>query len=428
MFRLLSALALLLAGAVPVWAAPATKPNIVLIMVDDFGFECVGCNGGGYKTPNIDRLAAGGVRFTNAHSMPLCTPTRVQIMTGRYNCRNYVRFGQFPFGERTFAHLLKDAGYATFIAGKWQLNGGLKGPNELGFDEYCFWQIFTENKGSRFANPKIHANGKLLTGLEKAYGPDIFEQHIEDFVSRHKDQPFFVYWPMVLTHAPFEPTPDSRPGGKQNNQTNFRDMVEYMDKLVGKFDAHLQKLGVRDNTLLIFTGDNGTGRPIRSTLNGKPVQGGKGTTTVYGTHAPLVVNWPAAGVKGKVCDDLIDFTDVLPTLVAAGGAKPPSGAALDGRSFLPQIKGEKGHPREWIFCHYEPRHGPNNSKTRFVHDKEFKLYQDGRLIDLNADELEKSPIPEGKETAAAAAARKKLQAVFDRFEKESPYGKQGTEE
>ncbi|MCI0699870.1 MAG: sulfatase-like hydrolase/transferase [Planctomycetia bacterium] len=409
-------------------ATAADKPNIVLIMADDFGYECVGCNGGAYKTPNLDALAASGVRFTHAYATPLCTPSRVQLMTGRYNFRNYVTFGQLDLKEKTFAHVLKAAGYSTFIAGKWQLAGGLKGPNDAGFDEYCLWQIFEQNKGSRYAAPKLHANGKLLEGLGKKYGPDVFEEYIEDFISRNKDKPFLVYWPMVLTHSPFEPTPDSKPDAKPGPAT-FPDMVAYTDKLVGKLVAHLEKLKLRENTLILFLGDNGTGKPITSKLNGKDVKGDKGNTTTLGTHVPLIASWPGThpqpppireGARGRVCADLIDFTDMLPTLAAVAGAELPRGVTLDGRSFLPQVKGEKGNPREWIFCHYEPRHGKNTAKVRYAQDTRFKLYNDGRMFDLEKDPLEQKPLPVKD---ARDPDREKLKAVLDKFEKEAPFGK-----
>ena len=114
------------------------------------------------------------------------------------------------------------------------------------------------------------------------------------------------------------------------------------------------------------------------------MKGDKGNTTTLGTHVPLIVNWPGTAAKGKVCDDLIDFTDVLPTLAAAAGAELPKGVTLDGRSFLPQVKGEKGDPREWIFCHYEPRHGKNDRKVRYAQEHRYKLYQDGRMYDLDS--------------------------------------------
>ena len=408
------------------------KPNIVLILADDFGYECVRCNGGtSYQTPNLDALAASGVRFTHNYATPLCTPSRTQLMTGRYNFRNYVKFGEFDFKERTFAHVLKDAGYATCIAGKWQLAGGLKAPHTAGFDDYCLWQFDPDTKGSRYASPKIFRNGEQMTGLDGKYGPDVFCDHLCAFASKHKDQPFLLYWPEVLTHAPYEPTPDSdRPKAKAKGKEarkgpeavkNFPDMVAYLDKVVGRLVAHLKKEGLWDNTLLVFTGDNGTGKGVYSVLNGKTVGGDKGNTTTLGTHTPLIVHWPGKAKAGRVCDDLVDFTDVLPTLAEAAGAELPKGVTLDGRSFLPQVRGEVGNPRDSIFCHYEPRHGNNNRKVRYAQDKRWKLYQDGKLYDLAADLDEARPVT--AESPEAKAARAKLQAVLDRYEKEKAFGK-----
>jgi arylsulfatase A len=413
---------------------PKPRPNIVLIMADDFGYECVRCNGGqSYQTPHLDALAAGGVRFTHAYATPLCTPSRTQIMTGRYNCRNYVRFGEFDFRERTFAHVLKAAGYATGIVGKWQLSGGLRGPHDAGFDDYCLWQMDAATKGSRYADPKVFRNGQLVPELTGKYGPDVFLDHAKGFVSANKGKPFFLYWPAVLTHAPYEPTPDSddwaAPGKKARGRAerrdraaeHFPDMVTYLDKVVGRLVAHLGKEGLRDNTLVLVTGDNGTGKGVRSRLNGREVEGAKGTTTTLGTHVALIANWPAGAKAGTVCDDLIDFTDVLPTLAEAAGSKLPAGVMLDGRSFLPQVRGETGSPRETIFCHYEPRHGKNTVKTRYAQDKRWKLYQDGRLYDLAADELEKMPVT--ARSPESDDARTKLQAALDRIEKDVPFGK-----
>ena len=405
--------------AAPAAADEKRPPNIVLIMADDHGYECTGANGGtSYKTPRLDALTRGGMRFTHAHSLPLCTPSRVQLMTGKYNFRNYVNFGAFDFRERTFAHLLKGRGYVTGVVGKWQLGGGLKGPSLAGFDEYCLWQIFTENKGSRYANPKIHRDGELLTGLEKGYGPDVFRDYAKDLVTRHKDRPFFLYWPMVLTHGPFEAPPDGPPGAKRNDVKNFPAMVTRMDANIGALVDHLDRLGLRENTLVIFTGDNGSPKGVVSQLGGRTVYGGKGTTTIAGTHVPLIVSWPGRVPAGKVCDDLVDFTDLLPTVADAAGASPPG---LDGRSFLPQLRGEKGAPREWVFGHYEPRQGKKGPRTRYVHDQRWKLYQDGRLYDLRADEAERTPI-----TAIAGEAddaRRRLQAVLDRYDREQPFKK-----
>lgn len=421
--------ALLIAlAAGPIAAAPpaADRPNVILILADDFGYECVRSNGGtSYRTPHLDALAAGGMRFTQAYSTPLCTPSRVQLMTGRYNFRNYVRFGEFDFRERTFAHALKGAGYATMIAGKWQLSGGEDGPKRAGFDESVLWQLYAEGKGSRYADPVLHKDGKPLEGTAGRYGPDVFLEHIRGFVSRHREGPFLVYWPMVLTHAPFDPTPDSPGSARRDRPENFPDMVAYLDKNVGELVAHLGREGLRERTLILFVGDNGTGRPITSTLDGRPYRGGKGTTTTAGTHVPLIASWPGRVPAGVVDDDLVDFSDVLPTLAQAAGAELPAGIPLDGRSFFDQLLGKPGVPREWIFCHYEPRHGNPTVRTRYAQDRGWKLYQDGRLFDLRADPAEERPIAPDAGDEGARTARAKLKAVLDRMDRERPFDAPG---
>jgi arylsulfatase A len=399
--------------------APKIKPNVILIMADDLGYECLSCYGGlSYKTPFLDELARTGVRFENCHSQPLCTPSRVKIMTGRYNFRNYKKFGEFDFKERTFAHVMKSAGYATCIAGKWQLKGrGAAGPYDAGFDEYCLWHMedaFAQ-KGSRYRSPKIIKNRRVLQGLDGKYGPDVFCDYIFDFIERHKRKTFFVYYPMALVHGPFVPTPDSADWVQSTHKRDekyFADMVAYMDKIVARIVRGLGELGLRENTLILFTGDNGTSRSITSTMSNRIIKGGKGRTVDAGTHVPLIVNWKGTTPAGKVCGDLVDFSDFLPTLAEAAGASLPKGVTIDGWSFLPQLRGQRGNPREWIFCHYDPEHGGRKLK-RFIRDKRWKLYHTGELFDVQADPLEHNPILPGQGDKQAAAARRRLEAVLD---------------
>ncbi len=180
--------------------------NIILIMADDFGYECVTANGGrSYQTPNFDAMAAQGVRFTHCFGQPLCTPSRVQIMTGKYNDKNYEAFGYLPVAEHTFGNLFRDYGYSTCITGKWQLNGFSGQPGgrtdrkryqHFGFEESCMWQV-TEgrNTGERYANPLIDINGEDLRVHEGEYGPDIFCDFGLDFVERHQHEPLFLVLP-----------------------------------------------------------------------------------------------------------------------------------------------------------------------------------------------------------------------------------------
>ncbi len=403
--------------------SPGIRPNIVLIMVDDLGYEGLGCNGStSYQTPHLDALAESGVRFTHCFSTPLCTPSRVQMMTGKYNFRNYTEFGSLKPGETTFAHLFQDAGFATCVAGKWQLAGHYEGsnyrgqgtrPDEAGFDEHCLWQI--DRLGSRYWDPVIQQNGVLLEELAGKYGPDVTCDFVVDFMQRHRTQPFLVYYPMILTHSPFMPTPAGSPlpeDRASGERTNFPDMVGYVDSLVGRIVKSLQDLGLRDRTWLIFTCDNGSPRGILSRMGDLDVKGNKGFTTDTGTHVPLIVSRPGTAYEGAVCEDLIDFTDFLPTLVQAGGLQLSGGLHVDGRSFLPQLLGRNGHPREWIFCHYDPRWGQWTLK-RFARTKNMKLYGDGSFFDLRTDPREEFPLGLTQLSREKQEARSRLQQVLD---------------
>lgn len=411
--------------AVSLTAAAERKPNIVLIMADDFGFECVTANGGqSYRTPNLDRLAATGMRFEHCYVQPLCTPTRAELMTSLSNARNYLNFGTLDPQATTFAHLLKKAGYATGICGKWQLGQAKDSPQKFGFDESYLWQH--TRRPPRYANPGLEHNGKELDFTNGEYGPTLVNNFALDFVTRHKDHPFFLYYPMILTHDPFQPTPDGRnwdPKAKgeqvHRDVKNFADMVAYMDKMVGRLVAKLDELGVRENTLLLFLGDNGTGVSVTSQFKGKPYPGGKGTRTARGTHVPLIANWPAQMRAGKVSTDLVCAVDFLPTICEATGASVPAALKIDGRSFLPQLRGEKGKPREWIYSWYA-RDGGVNPQWEYAMSASYKLYRDGTFFDLKADPFEEKPVDASKVTGAAAAAKKSLQAALDQYANARP--------
>lgn len=418
-------LCLALAGSATTHAAPgAARPNIVLFMADDFGYECVTANGGqSYQTPHLDRLAAAGVRFESCHVQPLCTPTRVQLMTGRYNVRNYLNFGTLPRPEKTFANLLADAGYATAICGKWQLGKEVDAPRHFGFGEAFLWQH--TRRPPRYANPGLEHNGAGKDFQGGEYGPKLINDFALDFIGRHRDRPFFLYYPMILTHDPFQPTPDSpdwdpRAIGETANKNvkHFADMTAYMDKMIGRLDAKLGELGTRDNTLLMFIGDNGTHGSVTSRLNGTDYRGGKGTTTGRGTHVPFIASWPAVMKQGRVNRDLISAADFLPTICEAAHVPVPAG--VDGASFLPQLRGEEGTPREWLYCWYSPRQKADMTVREFAFDHDYKLYRDGRFFDLEADPFEETPLQTVAPTGAAASASARLQRVLDQFKDARP--------
>lgn len=429
--RLSAAACLLL--VIAAWSVPCqgsagrgdetARPNVILIMADDLGYETIGANGGtSYRTPVLDRLAAEGVRLEHCYVQPLCTPTRVQLMTGAYNVRNYVTFGQMDRELVTFGNLFQEAGYVTGIAGKWQLGRDADLPKKFGFDEHCLWQH--TRRPPRYANPGLEINGLEKDYANGEYGPDLIDAYAREFIVRHKHRPFFLYYPMILTHSPYQPTPDSprwdpRARGEQVNQRpeHFGDMVEYMDKLIGRLVATLDEHALRGRTLLIFLADNGTGKGVRSQMGDRTVVGGKGSTTAAGMHVPCIVSWPGVISSGRVCSDLVDSTDFLPTICEAAGVKIPASMPIDGRSFLPQLKGEPGQPRRWIYSWYSPRGEP---VREFAFDRQFKLYRSGEVFDLAADPEERRPLPATELTGTSAVAVGHLRAVLDQFRQARP--------
>ncbi len=396
--------------------AAERKPNVILILIDDFGYECVTSNGGeSYKTPIMDKLAATGVRFEQCHVQPLCTPTRVALMTGIINKRNYVKFAFLDPSQKTFGNFLKNAGYSTCVAGKWQLGNGFEGPARFGFDEYCLWQL--SRRPGRYKNPGLEINGKTHDYTANEYGPDIVNDYALDFITRQKDKPFFLYYPMMLPHDPYDATPDSPDYLESQSNKNqaplghFPDMVAYTDKLIGKLIAKLEEQNLRDNTLILILGDNGTGRKIRSKFQGREVEGGKSLSTIWGTRVPAIANWPGRVAAGKVCSDLIDTTDFLATICEATATPVPSGSKMDGRSFLPQLRREKGNPREFLYVWYNDS-GGLTAKFEFVHDGHYKLYADGKFYNLDQDDKEISPLADSALDAHAQAAKTKMQVAL----------------
>ncbi|MDO6693904.1 sulfatase-like hydrolase/transferase [Aliiglaciecola sp. 3_MG-2023] len=412
------------------------RPNILLIMADDIGIEGFGSYGGtDYKTPHIDKLAAEGIRYTHAYSQPLCTPTRIQIMTGKYNHRNWQYFGILPKGEKTFGHLMSDLGYKTLLAGKWQLTsydpldfpnaekrrGTGTHPRDAGFDEYSLYHSEeTEDKGSRYADPTYMRNGELIKEVKGEYGDDITVDYILDFMKRNKEEDMFVYYPLALPHRPMVPTPDSKDWSDPAKRIGiedpkyFPDMVQYMDKLVGRLVSGLEDLGLRDNTIILFYSDNGTDELITSTMNGKKITGGKAAPTQTGIRVPLIINCPDM-IKPSINSDLIDATDFLPTLAELTGGKVPSSWEPDGISFAPGILGKQGEKRDSAFFWYDPRPGWGKDKFErhiFALDHEYKLFSDGRLYSIDGVEMKEKLIKLSEYTEKEIEAKNKLEKVI----------------
>jgi arylsulfatase A len=395
------------------WAQSPTangkKPNIVFILADDLGINGVSCYGADHlKTPNIDRLASGGTRYTNAYTAPLCGPSRALILTGRYAFRtgatNQDATGLMkPEVETMTPKVLKQAGYASAMIGKW---GQLPlGPADFGFDEHLqfsgsgiYWN--TQAKGKNYTK-----NGKKIELGDKKYLPDVMHSYLVDFINRHRNRPFFAYYSMSHVHVEILPTPDSPPDSKDL----YADNIRYMDKLVGQLVAELDRLKLRENTLIIFVGDNGTGGNFAdsSTVGGKRLSGQKGSMLEGGANVPLIVNWPGKTPAGKVTAELIDSTDFHPTFAELAGAKLPSSTVIDGRTFVPQIYGKKGQPRDWIFIQL--------ARQWYVRDAKFKLNQAGELFDMRNAPFEEPLVPATAKDPAAIAARLRLQAALDKL-------------
>ncbi|MDF2376326.1 MAG: sulfatase-like hydrolase/transferase [Verrucomicrobiales bacterium] len=418
------------------FAAAAERPNILLIMADDLGIEGLSCYGSeSYETPNLDRLAAEGIRYTHAYSQPLCTPTRVQIMTGKYNHRNWLYFGILDPAERTFGHLMQDAGYETAIAGKWQLQSydppdypnaerrrgtGMK-VADAGFDEWSLYHAWnTEDKGSRYGNPSFERNGELVGPLDGEYGPDTSVDFLLDFMTREREKPFFAYFAMALPHWPVNPTPDSEEWADPSKRLEesdhyFPDMVHYMDKVVGQLADGLAEAGLREKTLILFYSDNGTDTKVTSQFRGEAIQGGKASPLQTGIRVPLIARWSGKIEPRRICDDLIDASDFLPTLAELAGIEIPGDWPIDGVSFVPSFFGENAKAREASFFWYDPRPGWDKEKFSrhiFALDQDYKLFSDGRLFDISGDGF-KEILIQGELSPEALAAKSRLQALID---------------
>lgn len=382
------------------------KPNIIFILSDDVGIGNIGCYGSDqFKTPRIDELADSGIRFGQCYSTPLCGPSRAQIMTGRYPFRTGMtsnRTGSLlqPANETMMAKVLKPAGYVTAHVGKWsQLP---MGPGDWGFDEHLTF----EGSGKYWSGqtPRYWLNGKEMP-IGSKYLPDLMHDFVADFMTRHREQPFYLYYCMSHIHTPIVRTPDSRPG----NKDEYKDNVDYMDKLVGKLVSQLDRIKLRDKTLVVFVGDNGTapGWADRATIGGRALSGRKGTLLEGGSRVPMIVSWPGTAPAGKVNQDLIDFSDFFPTFAELAGADLPKGVTIDGQSFLPQVKGQTGKPREWAYVEL-------NGKW-YARDAHYKLNSDGQLFDLTDAPFVEKPVPSDTTDARAIESRKRLQAVLDKL-------------
>jgi len=410
------------------------QPNILFILADDLGKEWISAYGAqDIKTPNIDQLANQGIRFDNVWSHPQCTPSRVSLITGQYPYRNgWVNHWDVPrWGQgyldwqqnQSVARVMKDAGYATAAAGKWQVNDFRIEPEAMtkhGFDDYAMWTGYETGvpaSAQRYWDPYIHTKKGSKT-YKGEFGEDIFSEFLLNFIKNNKEKPWFAYFAMNLPHAPYTTTPHKmKVVGKLNQH---KAMVEYADIILAKMVNRLEEMGERENTIIIWTTDNGTNKSLVGTLNGRKVRGGKQKTTENGINSPFIVSAPGLIPTGVVSDTLVDFTDILPTFADLADTAVPSDYKLDGKSFAPYILNETQDGSRGSILSMGgmneaqvSEQGIENKfafRDRVIRDKRYKLFVNAtqplsyeKFIDLQTDPEEKINLINSRDPQVIAA-------------------------
>lgn len=394
---------------VNVSVAQSQKPNIIFILADDLGIDGVSSYGADFfKTPVIDKLAKEGIRYTNAYTVPLCGPSRALILSGRYGFRtgavNQDMTGTIkPSVETMMPAILKKAGYTSSMIGKW---GQLPlGPAEFGFDDYLRYFGSGVYVAKNDKKEKYVVNGTETLLKKDEYMPDLMHDHMVNFLSKHKKDPFYLYYSLTHVHGEIIATPDTKPGTSDYKEL-YADNIAYMDKLVGKLLHTLDSLKLRENTLIVFFGDNGTAGQAATIgrVNGQKLSGKKGTMQECGSLVPMIVSWPAVVKKPGVSSSLIDAADFVPTFAEIAGAPLPTTNILDGKSFAYQLKGGKGTSRDWIFT------GLGNDW--YVRSANWKLMKSGDLYDMRKAPFEEKLVVVDEKTSLE---KQKLQLILDKL-------------
>jgi arylsulfatase A-like enzyme len=429
MKRILFLLILILLVPLPASNAGASeeKPNIVFIMADDLGNADLGYRGSDIRTPNIDRLANEGVRLENFHGMPVCTPSRAALMTGRYPMRyglqTLVIFPSHSYGlptdERTLPQALKEAGYRTMMVGKWHLGHAEKKfwPQNRGFD-YFYGNLVGEVDyfaKSRGGVVDWQRNGKFFT--EKGYYTTLIGDEAVRLINKQeKDKPFFLYFASLAPHAPYQATKADQDRYastiKDPTRRTYAAMITSLDDQVGRIVAALEKRGLRENTLIIFSSDNGGPRSavVASGAHSKEerveggvkqeslpanngiLRGGKGSLYEGGVRTPTIFNWPAK-LKPSVVNEPLHMVDIMPTALALAGAKGSPDKPLDGKNVWATVAEGKPSPHDDILVNVEAFRGAMiKGKWKLV--KIALLPGKTELFDLTADPGEKNDVAE----------------------------------
>ncbi len=350
------------------------------------------------------------------------------LLTGKYNFCNYSNWGYLGDSEKTFGNVMQDAGYKTGFFGKLQLPFSFSKMSNWGFDKYAI-TVITEDMlpKLRYKSPVlIDNNGRVPDSVTlNKYGDDIFTGRILNFIDSNKNNPFFVYYSMSLAHAPFSPTPNDsayanwNPDNSKSDTNFFHSMISYMDFKVGLILDKLAKTGLDKNTIVVFSGDNGTPFQIFYNVDTlENVEGKKRSTVERGTHVPLIAYWPSHIPKNQINDDLIDFTDFLPTFAEAAGNKNLSGyGTIDGLSFYSRLLGKENAFKPQLFMHYCAHPGFDFFK-RWVRDKTYKLYDSlnsssFKFYNIVKDEKEKTPLKDSQLTLEEKNIKARFKIILD---------------
>jgi len=392
-------------------ANETVRPNIILIMADDLGYGDIGCYGNEkIKTPNIDALAQGGMKFTDYHSNgPVCSPTRTALLTGRYQQRAGIEGVIYANGptrqtgmalkEVTFAEVLKNRGYATGIFGKWHLGYNVEfNPARQGFDEFRGYVSGNVDYHSHLDGAGIEDWWKNLEKVpEEGYCTDLITKHGIDFIERHKDEPFCLYLPHESVHSPYQgrnDPPERLPEGKKTKKGKgqgiagaYKEMIEAMDEGIGRIVETVKRLGLEHKTFIFFCSDNG------ATKNGSngALAGYKGSLWEGGHRVPAVAYWPGKITPGKVTDQTALGMDLFATMASVAGAELQAGLKLDGVDLLPMLLDNRQLPQRTLFWRY--------LKERAVRKGPWKLLVQGknvRLFNLGQDLGEKKNLAQAE--------------------------------
>jgi len=406
--------------------AEENKPNIILFFVDDLGIESLKTYGGhSTNTPNIDKLAEDGMLFTHCFANPACSPSRAELLTGTYPSDNGIQHVLTYFEDNTFldpdsfksfANQLKETGYTTAVAGKWNISWLEKNNTvkALGFDEHCLWQMYDKSgvKRSRCYQPHFRINDRIVQEeISHRFGPDVLCDFLVDFIDRNRKNPFLIYYPSLLVHTPYIKVPEnleheSLPDNLQKNGAEcFPEMVNYLDKNIGRLVDAVEKNGLSNNTIIIFLADNGTHKAVTSVWGDEEIKikGGKMSMTDRGARVPLIVKWPEKVKPGTRCDDLVELADFLPTICEIASVPLP-GQTIRGQSFYPQLLGKKGKPKEYVHIEYK-----ENSQIR---TKDWIYTNGDKLVKVNKlGEPVNGPVQDGSHKNT----REKLKNILEQI-------------